>query len=73
MNRGSRLGQEVGLDILKSCPDMKPDLAMEHSTMAYFMLEKGSIKAAKIELEKALRLNPGDGMALRIKERLKKR
>lgn len=50
---------------------LKPDLAMEHSAIAFLMLEKGLVNEAKEEVRKAIRIDPDDMGAKYLLKELK--
>lgn len=62
---------EDALRELKFTLKLKPDLAMEHSAMAFLMLGKGLVKEAKEEVRKAIRIDPGDMGAKYLLKELK--
>lgn len=70
LNFGKEQGQALGVETLKECLDMKPDMAMEHSAYAKMLLLHGRDAEALIELDKALLLDPNDLIAIEIKMQL---
>lgn len=50
---------------------LKPDLSMEHSAMATLLLERGLTDQARAEIKKALDIDPSDGAAQHLVQKLK--
>ncbi|MBI5635045.1 MAG: hypothetical protein HZA15_16370 [Nitrospirae bacterium] len=50
---------------------LKPDLSMEHSAMATLLLERGLTDQARAEIRKALDIDPFDGAAQHLMQKLK--
>lgn len=70
LNFGSQQGQSLGIEVLKKCLTMKPDMAMEHTAYANMLLKSGKNAEALIEINKALSLDPNDITAIGIKMKL---
>lgn len=65
-----RLTDEQGLEQVKACHEMQPDVAMEHSAAAFFYQRMGKIEEAKVEYKRALAIDPKDEMALNMQDQL---
>jgi hypothetical protein len=70
LNYGNPMGKQVGVQDLRACLEMPPDLALEHATMAMVLLEEGRRDEALKAAERALALDPNDLSARTIHARL---
>lgn len=60
--------KEVAFDELKAALDLKPDLAMEHSSLAMLYYEKGENEKGNAEVDAALKIDPMDTAANELKK-----
>lgn len=58
------------VELLRKSIGMKPDLGMEHSAMAYLLMEQGKREEARQEVLKAINLDPKDLGAWELGKRL---
>lgn len=67
---GGAAEKELAFAELQECLRLGPDLAMEHSAMAFLLAERGRKEEAKRSLRTALDLDPTDPMAISLRPRL---
>jgi len=66
-----RISDEEGIEETGITLAQEPDISIEHSAAAYFLMHAGRISEARRENEIALELNPTDQMALYLQPRLR--
>lgn len=57
---------------VKACLELEPNLAMEHSSLAYLYVQAGDRAAARSEIAKALKMDPRDALAQELKRDLER-
>ena len=61
---------EVAIEELKAALELKPDLSMEHSSLAVLYYRRGEVDKARAEVEAAIRIDPTDRSAVELKKRM---
>lgn len=70
MNINGSLNRQI-LGEIDECLRLKPDLAMEHSARAMILFEEKRMDEAIVEVKKAIKIDPNDGAAKFVSEKLK--